>query len=97
MAPPNLQEYSNRLEALAISSRQASIKGMPAMTEDDSKYNTKPLLAMKGVNQKVHKPAHHNGTLKLSPKPFAYKGNSYAWMRNQRKPECMGDWTREPA
>ena len=88
---------SNRLGALAISSRQASIKGMPAMTEEDSKYITKALLAMRGVNQKVHKAAHENGTLKLSPKPFAYKGNSHAWMRNLKKPEGANDWTHEPA
>ena len=91
------KNISNRLGALAISSRQAAIKGMPEISEEDSKYITKTLLAMRGVNQKIHKAAHDAGTLKLSPKPFALKGTSHAWMRNLKKQDYIKDWTCEPA
>jgi hypothetical protein len=70
---------------------------MPAISEDDSSYITKALLAMRGVNQKVHKKMHEEGTLKLFPKPFAYKGTSHSWLRNLKRPEDADDWTTEPA
>ena len=41
------KNISNRLGALAISSRQAAIKGMPEISEEDSKYITKALLPMR--------------------------------------------------
>ena len=88
---------TNRLAPLAISSRQAAIKGMPEIDEEDSKYITRALLAMRGVNQKIHKIAHDAGSLKLYPKPFAFKGTSHAWMRNLKKKDQMQDWTVEPA
>lgn len=88
---------SNRIAKLTISSKQAAIQGMPALVEDDAKYITKALLAMREVNQKVHKAAHDDGNLKLLPKPFAYKGTPHSWMRNLRKPCEVDDWTREPA
>ena len=70
---------------------------MPAIHIEDSRYITKALLAMRGVNQSIHKKMHDEGTLLLQPKPFAYKGTSHSWMRNLRKPESAGNWTLEPA
>ena len=88
---------SNRLQPLAISSRQAAIQGMPALTDEDSIYIAQALLAMRGINQEIHKAMHADGNLKLLPKPFAYKGTSHSWMRNLKRPESTADWTREPA
>ena len=88
---------SNRLEPMAISSRQAAIQGMPALTEDESIYIAQALFAMRGVNQKAHKQLHAEGKLQIFPKPFAYKGTSQSWMRNIKKPSEIADWTREPA
>ena len=58
---------------------------------------TKALLAMRGVNQKIRKKLHDEGSLKLLAKPFAYKGTSHSWMRNLKRPEDAENWTLEPA
>ena len=88
---------SNRLEPLAIASRQAAIRGMPAIEKEDSKYIARAILAMRGVNQKFHKKQHADGTLMILQKPFAYKGTSHVWMRNIVRPAETQDWTKEPA
>ena len=88
---------TNRLAPLAISTRQAAIKGMPEIDEEDSKYITRALLTMRGVNQKIHKIAHDAGSLELCPKPISFKGTSHAWVRNLKKKDQLQDWTVEPA
>ena len=88
---------SNRLQPMAIASRQPAIQGMPALTYDEECYVPQALLAMRGINQKIHKARHSEGILKLTPKPFAFKGTSHAWMRNLKKPSGINDWTKEPA
>ena len=49
-----------------------------------------------GVNQKKHKLLHEEGTLKLLPRPMAYKGTAHAWLRNLGKLEGHADWTGDP-
>ena len=56
---------SNRLQPMAIASRQAAIQGMPAMTMDEKIYIAQALLAMRGVNQKTHKAMHAEGKLNI--------------------------------
>lgn len=85
----------SRLGKLAISSRQAAIQGMLAITEEDGRYIAKALLAMRGVNQKICKAMRENGNLKLHPKPFVYKGTPHAWLRNLRVRDGLADWAKE--
>ena len=73
---------SNRLDKLTITNRHAAIQGMPAISVEDGRYIAKALLAMRGVNQEIHKVLHEDGRLKLDPRPSAYTGTSHAWMRN---------------
>lgn len=91
------QSRPNRLEKLSISNRQVAIQGMPAISDEDRRYIAKALLAMRGVNQKIHKALHDYGHLKLHPVPFTYKGTSHAWIRNLRSRQGLEDWTKEPA
>ena len=76
MAIAHMPEQIQPIGKLAISNRQAAIQGMPAISDVDGRYNGKALMAMRGVNQKVHKSLREDGRSKLHPRPIAYKGAS---------------------
>lgn len=88
---------SNRLEKLGVTNKHASIQGAPRIGNEDAKLIVKALLVMRGVSQKKQKDALVNGTLKLLPRPLAYKGIAHAWVRNLGKLEEHTSWLKELA
>ena len=85
----------NRLEDLAISNKQTGIKGMPIITNDEAGVITGAILAMRVINQRKHKEAHDQGTLRLVRRPKAYKGTAHAWLRNLKGIESQACWATE--
>ena len=86
---------TNRLKHLGISNKHASIRGTPAISEDDNGSIAKAILMMRGASTKKHKEAHEKGELKLVVKPFTYKGTSYNWLKVATKRD--ESWCEQPA
>ena len=63
----------NRLRSIAVANKHASIKGMPAMTDEENKQIVKRLLAMRGIrNPKLKKrepPLHPSMSIHGPPNP----------------------------
>ena len=73
---------NKRLRQLAVKNKHTMLRGAPKIDDDEAETITKAILAMKGIHQMKYRMAWQEGTLKLSPKPMSYKGNTLAWTRS---------------
>ena len=75
--------YSNkhRLKQPAIENRQAAIRGVPCMSEEDATNIMKMLLAMRGLDKQKHIEAWKAGELKIVPHKLRMQGAAQTWRK----------------
>ena len=69
----------NRLANAAVANRQAAVRGMPVVTDDDARRIMRTFLAMKGITKKKQLELWESGQLKLLPGDLKMQGTSHKW------------------
>ena len=70
------KEHGNRLAPLAIKNKQATIKGMPKVPEEEAKAIARATLRLKGIVAVKKLKKHKEGNLRLMPRPLKYKSTT---------------------
>ena len=71
----------NRLRDAGISNRQAAIRGMPEVSNEDGEKVMRILMALRGLENKKHLEEWESGQLKVLPKKLNLQGTVQAWRK----------------
>ena len=74
---------TNRLKTVAIENRQAAIKGLPVLEDEDGRTVMQMALAVRGVTKKKQLEAWGEGTLQLLPQKLKLQKMASGWRGNQ--------------
>ena len=85
MALQTSNKIRHRLGIAAVENRQAAIKGMAKIIEEDAKGIMKGLLGMRGADKKKHKYLHSRGELKLLERRLPMQGAMQCWRKAVNK------------
>ena len=83
----------HRLRDAAIENRQAAIKGLPKIEDEDAAKIMKVILAMRGINKKKQIEAWREGHLQVRPQKLKIQGAAQGWGKAVVKGT---NWTKDP-
>lgn len=85
------KSQANRLGDVAINNKQPTLRGTPAITEEDTKAILEAILRQKGISDPKKLDRWRCGQLELKPSKFRGKGK-VAWRQASLRGQ---DWTRD--
>ena len=71
----------NCLRDAGISNKQAAIRGMPEVSNEDGEKVRRILMALRGLENKKHLEEWESGQLKVLPKKLNLQGTVQAWRK----------------